>query len=131
LAYVWLGEPDNPITADNMRGAMFNARLLSKGYARLLTIPPNVRYADYFKAFQTEARDAKLGLWALDASKPTSAPPRAQQVASGYIGNIKSHVFHMPSCTGASEMAPKNRVLIKTRDEAVKEGYRPCGICQP
>jgi len=34
---------------------MFNARLLLEGYAQVLTIPPNVKYADMFAGFQREA----------------------------------------------------------------------------
>lgn len=58
LAYVWL--PD---------GTLFNATLLEAGQARLLTIPPNVRYVDRFRPLERAAREARRGLWA----KPEAA----------------------------------------------------------
>jgi micrococcal nuclease len=60
LAYVWrASDPQAP-------EAMLNARLLSAGWARTLTIPPNVTYADLFASLQRTARTAKRGMWATD-----------------------------------------------------------------
>ena len=61
LAYVWLTQPSK-ITDSEIRAKMFNAHLLLDGYAQLLTIPPDVKYADYFTKYQTEARNADWGL---------------------------------------------------------------------
>ncbi len=52
LAYLFL--PD---------GTFVNGELLRQGYAQLLTIPPNVKYADLFVRNQQEARKAGRGLW--------------------------------------------------------------------
>ena len=52
LAYVWL--PD---------GRMLNRVMIDKGYAQPLTIPPNVEFADVFRAGARAARQAGLGLW--------------------------------------------------------------------
>jgi len=52
LAYVWL--PD---------GRMLNRVMIDKGYAQPLTIPPNVDFADVFRAGARAARQAGLGLW--------------------------------------------------------------------
>ena len=52
LAYVYT--PD---------GTFVNATLLVEGYARLLTVPPNVRFAPVFRTLETEARDAERNLW--------------------------------------------------------------------
>lgn len=52
LAYVYL--PD---------GQMLNEVLIEDGYARLMTIPPNVKYVDRFVKLQKKARDGKKGLW--------------------------------------------------------------------
>ncbi|MEM9074380.1 MAG: thermonuclease family protein [Myxococcota bacterium] len=53
LAYVFLSD-----------GTFVNARLLEEGYARTLTIPPNVRYADEFRTLESDARTNARGLWA-------------------------------------------------------------------
>jgi micrococcal nuclease len=52
LAYVFLED-----------GTHLNAHLLEKGYALLMTVPPNVKYADTFYALQVKAREAGFGLW--------------------------------------------------------------------
>jgi len=52
LAYVFLED-----------GTHLNAHLLEKGYALLMTVPPNVKYADEFYALQVKAREAELGVW--------------------------------------------------------------------
>ena len=54
LAYVW---PDgSPL--------MLNEQLAAEGYALPLTIPPNVMYAEQFRAASATARENGLGLWA-------------------------------------------------------------------
>jgi micrococcal nuclease len=53
LAYVWLAD-----------GRFFNLMLVERGYATPLTIPPNVDYADRFRASARQARGAGRGLWA-------------------------------------------------------------------
>jgi micrococcal nuclease len=40
-----------------------NASLVRAGYARTLTIPPNVRYAERFAALARTAREHGKGLW--------------------------------------------------------------------
>jgi micrococcal nuclease len=64
LAYVWLAPPGRAGAAE-VRASMFNAELLIRGYAQLMTIPPDVKYADAFLPLQAEARDASRGLWGI------------------------------------------------------------------
>lgn len=52
LAYVWVGD------------TMINAELVRRGYAQVMTVPPNVRHQRLFLGLQREARDAGRGLWA-------------------------------------------------------------------
>lgn len=54
LAYAWLEN-----------GVFINARMLQQGYAVVMTVPPNVKYAEYFLKLQRKARKQKKGLWAL------------------------------------------------------------------
>jgi micrococcal nuclease len=42
---------------------MINEKILSDGYAYLLTVPPNVRYVARFKRAFGEARERRRGLW--------------------------------------------------------------------
>lgn len=52
LAYVWLPG-----------GILFNRVIVAEGYARVLTVPPNVRYAGLLLACEREARENRRGLW--------------------------------------------------------------------
>lgn len=64
LAYVWLEKPRD-ISDTEIRTKMFNAELLREGYAQVMTVPPNVKYAETFKRLENEARNAGKGLWGL------------------------------------------------------------------
>jgi micrococcal nuclease len=44
-------------------GLFVNAALVRLGYAKPLSIPPDVRFADRFAALAREAREAGRGLW--------------------------------------------------------------------
>jgi micrococcal nuclease len=67
LAYVYLRAPK---TTSEIAEDMLNARLLRNGYAQLMTIPPNVKYADLFLRLERQARSENKGLWALGIYKP-------------------------------------------------------------
>ncbi|MRR20229.1 nuclease [bacterium] len=58
LAYVYLDD-----------GTFVNADLVKKGYATVMTIPPNVRHADEFVRLAEKARKQKKGLWKPDPSQ--------------------------------------------------------------
>jgi micrococcal nuclease len=58
LAYVWVDE------------SMVNAELVRRGFAQVMTVPPNVRYAALFLRLEREARAAGRGLW--DPAMPAS-----------------------------------------------------------
>ena len=62
LAYIWTAKPGN-INENTIRQDMFNARLLLDGYAKVMIIKPNKRYADLFTKFQDEAKNSRKGLW--------------------------------------------------------------------
>jgi micrococcal nuclease len=51
-------------------GLFVNAELLRRGYAQLLTIPPNVAHTDEFAAIAREARAGSQGLWGACTLQP-------------------------------------------------------------
>ena len=58
LAYVYV--------PDGAGEVMVNAELVRQGFAQPLTIPPNVRHAQVFRALAEEARVLRRGLWGDD-----------------------------------------------------------------
>lgn len=68
--------------------------------------------------------------------EPLSDPPKPEPAAATEIdttpqltGNTVSMVFHVPDCKFA--VSKNCTIRFKTRDEAVADGYKPCGICRP
>ena len=121
LGYLWIERPTElPPELDTLRAHLFNARLLVNGYAQLMTMPPNVKYVEYFRLFQREARLEGRGLWGL-----------AVVEEEYYIGNANTRRFHRPDCASVASVAPHNRVRLETRDEAFDAGYEPCRNCRP
>lgn len=53
LAYVYLQDGKT----------MLNEHLLKEGYAAVMTVQPNTRYADDFYKLQRKAREEKKGIW--------------------------------------------------------------------
>jgi len=78
------------------------------------------------------ARTRALGFWAAGAPKPrcaagASGSPVQTVVASGFVGNSSSRVFHAPSCRNAG---CKNCVRkFSSEQEALAAGFRPAGDC--
>lgn len=144
LAYVWLAPP-SAVTESEIRAKQFNAMLAIDGHAQQMTIPPNVKYADYYRTFVDEARDARKGLWADEAGSGGSsgagsnsaaaavapATPGASAGGAAYIGNRNTMKFHIPSCSSVDAMNPSNKVALSSRAKAISGGYVPCGRCRP
>jgi micrococcal nuclease len=108
LAYVW---------ADDL---LVNAELLRQGQARLLTIPPNVRYADRFARLAAAARAARRGLWAswppvrrdgaAAAPHRVSASTAAARRSTRRSGEASSRGGTRPGCARrARSMASQSR----------------------
>ena len=58
--------------------------------------------------------------------------PHTEKPEVTYVLNTYRKKFHKPTCASVSEMNPKNReYFYGTRDEAVAQGYSPCGNCNP
>lgn len=85
---------------------------------------------------ETEAKTAKLGLWA----DPEPTPPwdwrRGVNNAAldgvptdSIIGNKNSMIYHTPGCSTYTKVSEKNRIIFKTAQEAEKAGYRISGAC--
>ncbi|MBW6467676.1 MAG: thermonuclease family protein [Coriobacteriia bacterium] len=131
LAHVWLSEP-SVVDDSSIRQYLFNAHLVLAGYANLMTIPPNVKYVDYLKTYEAEARQASAGLWAPEPQVKTPASPSAPSgTAAAYIANKNTMKFHYAGCSSVNDMNESNKVPYDSRDKAVADGYVPCKRCNP
>ena len=55
LAYVWVRRARKRVMA--------NAEMVRRGFAQVMTIPPNVKHQRLFLTLQREARTARRGFW--------------------------------------------------------------------
>ena len=118
-------------------GACLNEELLKVGLAWHYK-----RYSPekYLAELETEARQKKAGLWSDPYSVPpwdfrhgkrTVTKPRPSTDSQGivYHGNIKSKKFHRPSCKYYN--CRNCTAIFHSREEAIRAGYEPCGLCKP
>ncbi len=131
LAYVWIGDE------------MFNETLVREGYAQVMTVPPNVKYADRFVALQREAREHGRGLWGLEEASGSGAGVAASGgtasggAAGGSVlpvngdcgglikGNVSSSgelIYHVPG--GQFYDRTRAEACFATPEEAEAAGYR-------
>jgi micrococcal nuclease len=104
-----------------MENVLVNAELVRQGLACVYSRRPNLKYADYLCSVQSQAREAKIGLWSIPIGEKEDH----------YLGNKHSFRFHRPGCKYALQMADKNKIVFKTRDEALDSCYSPCRTCKP
>ena len=71
---------------------------------------------------------------------PTPSPELEKQepvtgseaLQADYILNTNTKKFHHPTCSSVNDMKEKNKQeFFGTRDEAISNGYSPCGRCKP
>ncbi|HZG14266.1 MAG TPA: thermonuclease family protein [Candidatus Bathyarchaeia archaeon] len=126
LAYVYLAD-----------GTFVNSKLIMEGYAKTLTIPPNVAFSEQFTDAMKQARADKRGLWAEDGTakqdgnsseKPPATKDSTQQGVPGekrIKGNITrggEKIYHTPE--SPSYQQTKAEVWFSTEEEARAAGFR-------
>lgn len=116
LAYVYDGE------------IFVNGEMVRKGFALYSPFDPNSAKNTLLFQYESEARKNNLGIWALPLKNPAkkyiaSNPKRKKE------GEIRK--FHHVECPHARRIVDKNKMVFRSIDEALDEGYRPCRICNP
>jgi methylphosphotriester-DNA--protein-cysteine methyltransferase len=46
-------------------------------------------------------------------------------------GNARLRIYGLLTCRSGKRLKQENRVFFVDENEAIKEGYRPCGHCMP
>jgi micrococcal nuclease len=124
LRYVWVD------------GQMVNETLVEEGYAKAVTYPPDVKYADLFASLQGQAREAGRGLWSACA---TPEPPPTENGACAFSGSdepvIKGNIslrtgekiYHVPGGEYYDQTVideAKGERWFCTEAEAIAAGWR-------
>ncbi len=104
-----------------VKNIFVNAELVRLGFARALIKPPNTKYKDLLLSYQKKAMDEERGLWQ-ETKKDTEMV---------YIGNKRTYVLHRPNCPLTKKISEKNRIIFRSRMDAIRIGYSPCKQCKP
>lgn len=108
-------------------GKNLNEMLLKEGLAEIMYMPPSEFYPYDWAGSDTHVADTHSS-----SSSSTSSDSSSSSSGSGnYVGNANTGKFHVSGCGSVSKMSEKNKVFFSSRDEAVKQGYVPCKICNP
>ena len=75
---------------------------------------------------------ASEGAGAGEASEKGATGSAEGKGTTEYVLNTNSKKFHLPSCSSADQMSPKNREDVEdTRENLIAKGYDPCKRCNP
>lgn len=94
---------------------LLNEEILKSGYAWVYIIPPNFKYSHRLKMAEEKAKKEKKGLW----GKPY------------YVASKKGRKFHIFWCPSSKRISEKNKIIFKSKEEAIKRGYQPARDCNP
>ncbi len=71
----------------------------------------------------------------LSGEKPSDEESTESTLITVIVINTSSNKFHLPTCSGISNMNPQNReerdYYEGIFDDLAKEGFTPCGTCKP
>lgn len=105
LAYVYLNNK------------MFNETLLEKGYAKIATYPPNVKYVEKFKAISGVDTEYKQKTKSDNSYETSNSDAKIK-------GHKKSRIYHLPGQQSYNKIKASNIVWFKSEEEAENAGYR-------
>lgn len=81
----------------------------------------------------SDGREVRFDRSGVKSERPHSGEEEAglagngEIIAAAWIGNRKSLIYHLPSCT--SLPAEQNRIAFASAEDAERAGYRPCANC--
>ncbi len=118
-----------------------NAELIRKGYAQVMTVPPNVRHVDEFVRLQRQARLTDQGLWGIEAGAQgdiftVSSAVGADVPTVPDMSNADESVIVYITRTGAKYHREgchhlRHSHIPLTLTEARRRGYSACSVCKP
>lgn len=104
-----------------VKNLFVNSELVRLGYAKAMIKPPNTKYSDLLLNHQKKAMDEERGMW----------QEKKRETEASYVGNKRTYTLHRPSCTFAGKISDKNKIVFRSRFDAIKIGYSPCKQCKP
>lgn len=65
------------------------------------------------------------------ANNTASNTPSSEETGITYVLNTNSKKIHLTECSSVNQISDKNKGYTDNYDEAIKEGYTPCKVCNP
>ena len=109
LGYVYAGE------------VFVNAELIKNGYGLVDVPDANQKHREFFLGLQQQAHKNRSGLWAFED----------QSDEPYYVGSKSGKIFHRPSCTHMKGLDFEDRLIFRTKGEALAGGYSQDWRCCP
>lgn len=121
-------------------GESVQEQLLEEGFARVAYVfPPNTRYVDEFRAAESEAKDAEIGIWEYEnystdrgfnedayQQTETDAPDIDGDCRiKGNINRSGNKIYHLPGSPPYEETNPEQ--WFCTEQQAKDAGFRSSG----
>ena len=105
-------------------GENFNIVLVREGWSKYYTkYGKSENHHETFQAAEAQAQAKGLRVWADNPQENGS-----EFTATEYHGNIKSRKFHSPNCRYYN--CKSCTIIFKSKKEAERAGYSPCGLCR-
>jgi micrococcal nuclease len=98
-----------------------NAELIKNGYGLVDAPDANRKYRELFLSLQQQARKNRSGLWAYED----------QSDEPYYVGSKSGKIFHRASCTHMKGLDFEDRLIFRTKGEALAGGYSQDWRCCP
>ena len=80
---------------------------------------------------ESEAEDGSAP-YGSSAAVTKPAQQNNNSMTTTFIANKNTKKFHYPYCSSVKQMKDKNKKRLNcSREEAIQQGYSPCGNCNP
>jgi len=109
LVYVYAGD------------VFVNAELIKNGNGLVAAADGNVQHREFLLTLQQEAQKNRRGLWAFED----------QSDEPYYVGSKSGKIFHRPSCSQMKGLAFEDRLIFRSKAEALAGGYSQDWRCCP
>ena len=92
----------------------------------------SIQGGEFFALVAPDASTDDCVMKTIPAEEPEPVQERSVPGMVTYVLNKRSGVFHYPVCKSVKQMKAHNRQDVDwSRDEVIREGYHPCGNCNP
>ncbi|MCU4370147.1 metal-binding protein [Acinetobacter courvalinii] len=68
-------------------------------------------------------------MWRHSELEPAELGQKLKQQEIRFAGNAQLKIYGRLTCASGKRMLKNNRVFFLNEDEAIAQGYRPCGHC--